>query len=256
MLFRWYRKQSKEHGIVAATLLFSRVVFARGTVTLINRFLPSRVLCPCCNWEGRRFYHYMEIGLYSPNTECPKCNSHPRHRELYLWLKDEFEIADKSGIGLIFAPERALNAIWEQAPNLRAYKVDIEASRGVDVLADLQRLPFASDSIDFIWCHHVLQLIEDDRAAIRELRRVLRPVTGVAVISVAIDNRTKTREFGFADKDLLYFWRMYGDDFAERLAEEGLTVCPVRYNLSADEYRRYAFSPQDGCYLCTKNDYS
>lgn len=256
MLLRWYRTQAKEHGIVAATRLFGRVVLARGTTTLMNRCLAPKVLCPCCNWEGRRFHHYIEVGLSSPNTECPRCNSHPRHRELYLWLKDEFHVADKSGVGLIFAPERALDAIWERAPNLRAYKIDIEDSRGVDVLADLQRLPFESDSIDFIWCHHVLQLIEDDRAAIRELSRVLRPVTGQAAISVSVARQTKTSEFGFADKDLLYFRRMYGDDFPERMAEEGLTARPVSYKLSADEYRRYAFGAQDGFYLCTKNDYS
>jgi SAM-dependent methyltransferase len=198
----------------------------------------------------------MEVGLSSPNTECPQCNSHPRHRALYLWLKDKFEIAGKSGVGLIFAPERALNAIWEQAPNLRVYKVDIEAVRGVDVLADLQRLPFESDSIDFIWCHHVLQLIEDDRAAIRELRRVLRPATGKAAISVAIANHTQTQEFGFANKDLLYFRRMYGDDFPERLAEEGLTAHPVSYHLSAAESQRYGAGAQDGFYLCAKEERS
>jgi SAM-dependent methyltransferase len=173
-----------------------------------------------------------------------------------LWLKDEFQLAGKSGVGLIFAPERALNAIWEQAPNLRAYKVDIEASRGVDVLADLQRLPFESDSIDFIWCHHVLQMIEDDRAAIRELRRVLRPVTGRAAISVAVAHQPQTEEFGLANKDLLYFWRMYGDDFPERLAEEGLTAHPVNYDLSAEQRLRYGAGAQDGFYLCAKNDYS
>lgn len=171
---------------------------------------------------------------------------------MYLWLKDKCEIPDKSGVGLIFAPERALNAVWEQAPNLRVYKVDIEAERGVDVLADIQRLPFASNSIDFIWCHHVLQLIEDDRAAIRELGRVLRPVTGEAAISVAVANQTQTQEYGYANKDLLCFWRMYGDDFPERLAEEGLTAQPVNYDLSDEQRRRYGADAQDGFYLCAK----
>jgi SAM-dependent methyltransferase len=256
MLLRWYQTQAKEHGAIAATRLLSRVVVARGTTTLVNKLLPPRVSCPCCDWEGRRFHHYIEAGLSSPDTECPQCNSHPRHRELYLWLTDEFHLADKSGVGLIFAPERALNGVWERAPNLRAYKIDIEASRGVDVLADMQRLPFESDSIDFIWCHHVLQLIEDDRAAIRELRRVLCPVTGEAAISVAIARQTQTHEFGSANKDLLYFWRMYGDDFAERLAEEGLTARPVNYHLSAEQRRRYGAGAQDGFYLCSKKDYS
>jgi SAM-dependent methyltransferase len=130
--------------------------------------------------------------------------------------------------------------------------VDIDDSRGVDVLADLQRLPFKSDSVDFIWCHHVLQRIEDDRAAISELCRVLRPETGELVISVAIAPHPVTHEFGFANKDLLYFRRMYGDDFPERLSAAGLTVNAVIPKLSADEYRRYAISPQEGFYLCAK----
>lgn len=242
--------------MVAATRLFGSVLLARGTTTLANRFLPPRVSCPCCAWEGRRFHHYIEVGLSSPNTECPQCNSHPRHRALYLWLRDKFDLASKSGVGLIFAPERALNPIWQQAPRLCIFKVDIEAERGVDVLADLQRLPFASNSIDFIWCHHVLQLIEDDRAAIRELSRVLRPQTGELIVSVAIGNQAATEEYGFANKDLLYFRRMYGDDFSERLSAEGLTVRRAGYNLSAEEYRRYVISPQDDFFICVKNNYS
>ncbi|HEY0386717.1 MAG TPA: hypothetical protein VGC64_11925, partial [Pyrinomonadaceae bacterium] len=129
MLLSWYRTQSKEHGIVAATRLLAGVVFARGTTMVVNGLLPPRVLCPCCRWEGRRFYHYMEVGLYSANTECPQCNSHPRHRALYLWLQDKIQLLSESRVALIFAPERALNPLWEQASSLSIYKVDIEDSR-------------------------------------------------------------------------------------------------------------------------------
>jgi len=253
MLLSWYRRQLKEHGSVAATRLLVHVVLSRVKTTLANKLLPVKVLCPCCGWEGRRFFDYIEVGTVGRHAECPRCNSHPRHRALYLWLRDEFRLRTKSGIGLIFAPERALEPIWQQAENLRLLKTDIETARGVDVLADLQRLPFSKDSVDLIWCHHVLQLIEDDRSALKELARVLRPQTGELILSVAIVNKSKTQEYGFANKDVLYFWRMYGDDFRDRLAEAGFKFEIINGKLSAEDCQRYGINHQEEFYLCVKN---
>jgi SAM-dependent methyltransferase len=252
-MLNWYLNQSREHGAWAATLLLCRILLARGSATLVNKFLPGRVLCPCCGWEGRRFLDYMEFGLVIPRVECPQCNSHDRHRALYLWLKNDFQLEARNGVGLIFAPERAFHQVWQQATNLRTFKVDIEASRDVDMLADLQRLPFATDSIDFIWCHHILQLIEDDRAAMRELHRVLRPRTGRLILSVAIAPHTRTVEYGFENKEVLRFWRIYGDDFISRLAEAGFAVEAVDYNSSLEECLRYGLNPQESFYICQKN---
>lgn len=249
-MLNWYLTQSREHGTGAATLLLARILLARGTATLANKFLPTRVQCPCCGWEGRRFLDFIEVGLVIPRVECPQCNSHDRHRTLYLWLKNDFQLEARNGVGLIFAPERAFHQVWQQAPNLRTFKVDIEAARGVDMLADLQRLPFATGSIDFIWCHHILQLIEDDRAAMRELNRVLRPQTGNLILSVAIAPHTRTIEYGFENKEVLSFWRIYGDDFIERLAEAGLAVELVKYDSSTEASLRHGLNPQESFYVC------
>ncbi|HEX8845365.1 MAG TPA: class I SAM-dependent methyltransferase [Pyrinomonadaceae bacterium] len=162
----------------------------------------------------------------------------------------------KSGVGLIFAPEKSLESVWTQATRLRVYRVDIETARGVDVLADIQRLPFATDSVDFIWCHHVLTQIENDHLAMKELYRVLRPRTGELVLSAATTDSPATEEFGFANKDLLGFWRIYGRDFADRIAGNGFQVQAVRFELPVEESQRYATAGAEEFYLCVKPDLS
>ncbi len=216
-MLSWFRAQVKGHGLLAATLLFSRVVRYRIPVTFANWRLPHKIECPCCGWKGRRFLDYVELGYRVPNAACPSCDSHSRHRAFYLWLKNEFQIEKKSGRGLIFAPERSLASSWQSARKLRAIMVDIEPSRGVDVLADVMNLPFTGESITLIWCHHVLEQVADDRAALAELWRVLNPTRGELVISVGSTGIEATKEFGYSNKMLSGNWRLYGSDFSRRL---------------------------------------
>src|SRR6266550_2499395 len=107
-MFSWFRTQVNTLGFLPAARLLTRVVRYRVPVELGNRLLPDKMECPCCGWRGRRFLDYIELGYRVPNAECPNCESHSRHRALFLWLKSEFQIEGKSGRALIFAPERAL----------------------------------------------------------------------------------------------------------------------------------------------------
>jgi SAM-dependent methyltransferase len=157
----------------------------------------------------------------------------------------------KRGVGLVFAPERALAPIWASASSLRSFRVDIKLRRDVDLRADLCRLPILSDSIDLQWCHHVLEHIEDDRAAINELYRVLRPVTGELIVSVPMGSATTTKEYGYADSRESGHWRAYGDDFVARLSDGGFSVEPISHDLSPADYRRYGLI-REQYYLCRK----
>lgn len=252
-MLSWYRAQVKDHGLLPATRLLSRVVRYRIPVVLSNKLLPGKLECPCCGWQGRRFLDYIEAGYRVPNAACPICDSHSRHRALYLWLKNKFQIETKRGRALIFAPERALAPLWQSAPNLRTIKTDIEATRGVDFLADVMRLPLANDSVQLIWCHHVLEQVEDDRIAMSELLRVLQPTHGKFLVSVGATGREQTVEFEHANKGLSGNRRLYGNDFSQRLEAVGFQVEPMIHDLDAEECERYAVDPET-FYCCKKLD--
>jgi SAM-dependent methyltransferase len=251
-MFSWYRTQIADHGFFAATLLLLRVVWRRLVVVVSNQLLPARLECPCCGWKGRRFFDYIEIGYTVPNAACPQCDSHSRHRALFLWLRDKYHLREKTGVALLFAPEKSLAPLWQTAPDLQTVKVDIEAARGVDVRGDLMQLPIASDTADLIWCHHVLEQTPDHRVALNELYRVLRPSSGELIVSVGAGDQETTVEFGFSNKALSGNHRRFGKDFSERLAEAGFQVRPMTYELSAEELRKYAIY-QEQFYRCLKN---
>ena len=214
--------------------------------------LPAKLTCPCCGWQGRHFFDYIEMGYTVPNAACPCCDSHSRHRALFIWLRDEYRIDEKAGVALVFSPERALAPLWRTATNLRVYKVDLEPGRGADTLADLMRLPFESNVADLVWCHHVIEQVEDVHVALSELCRVLCSGTGELIVSVGLGAQEKTIEFGFSDKALSGNRRVIGSDFEQTLAEAGFDVSTMVYNLSNEECRKYGIYPEP-FYRCVKN---
>jgi SAM-dependent methyltransferase len=240
----WFSQQIREHGMLPATRLAARVALSRSKSKLANKLLPVKVACPCCGWQGRQFCDYHEIGYTMRNAACPQCESLPRHRYLSFWLTQEFKLKNKTGVALMFAPEKAFASFWARAPRLSVYRIDRETARGIDTLADMKYLPIGSNSIDLIWCHHVLEHIDDDLAAIRELHRVLRPRSGELVVSVPMVPAATTDEYGFPDPMYSGHWRLYGEDFETRLTDSGLTVQAVDFSLPDEDYRRYGFNPE------------
>lgn len=150
------------------------------------------------------------------------------------------------------AIRQALAPLWEEAAQLKLIRLDIASARGVDVLVNLESLPIAPDSMDLVWCHHVLEHVQHDRRAIGELQRVLRTRAGELVVSVPMELGTVTHEYGFADPHMSGHWRLYGDDFADRLAESGLTVEQCSHQLSPEDCRRFSITPER-FYICRKN---
>jgi SAM-dependent methyltransferase len=250
-MLTWYLDQIRNYGLARATRLFCRVSWRRVFVILSNMTLPAKLICPCCGWEGRRFFDYSEMGYTVPNAACPRCDSHSRHRALFIWLRDKYCIHEKTGIAFVFSPERALAPLWRTATNLGVFRLDLEAGRGADILADLMRLPIASNVADLAWCHHVVEQVLDVRVALSELCRVLRPGKGELIISVGLGEQEKTIEFGFSDKTLSGNRRRFGSDFARTLAEAGFDVIPMAHDLTEEECRRYGIR-REPFYRCVR----
>ncbi|MEP6904091.1 MAG: class I SAM-dependent methyltransferase [Actinomycetota bacterium] len=248
----WYKEQSRRHGAAKAVKLFAKVYGSRLKSEFANKLLSPKVECPVCGWRGHKFYDYIDGESFSFGVECPQCLSHGRHRALYRWLKNDFRLAEKSGLALVCAPEKPIVPLWDSSDLLKVAKLDIEPSRGVDVLADLQEIPFADNAYDIIWCHHVLEQIPDDGKALREMFRVLKPKDGTLIVSSAMAVDETTNEFGRANINHFGNWRIYGQDFPNKLADCGFTVETVEYNLEKQDYKKFGIDAQEKVYLCRK----
>jgi SAM-dependent methyltransferase len=130
---------------------------------------------------------------------------------------------------LHFAPESRLERRLREIPNLDYLSADLDEHRAM-VAVDIRDIPYPACSFDAIYCSHVLEHVPEDRSAMQEIYRVLRP-GGWALVLVPIqgehtfeDPTVTTPEervllFGQADHV-----RRYGRDFANRLRETGFRV--------------------------------
>jgi len=124
---------------------------------------------------------------------------------------------------------------------------------------DILNIAFQGESFDIVYCSHVLEHIEDDQRAIKELYRVLKS-NGWALIVVPI-NIEKTYEnseiqsledrlevFGQSDHV-----RICGLDYKERLINNGFYVKEYQTDDIATGYEKDYFDLKEGIlYFCTK----
>lgn len=173
--------------------------------------------CPLCGYFGGFLHHFTR-----PRQICPDCGSRSRHRVLYLALNQwrEDQSVERFHHVLHLAPEPCLEPLF-RGFSKRRVRADLDP-RGVDLSLDLCRLPFADQRFDFIFASHVLEHIVDDRRAISECFRALRP-GGLAILIVPI-TELRTVDYGFADGALNNHARKCGPDYFDRYREAGFQV--------------------------------
>jgi SAM-dependent methyltransferase len=221
---------------------------------LLDALRGDAVECNVCGWRGAR----LTDDPWHAGTVCPVCGSQVRHRmfaalldgcaSLPGWDEPSF-FAGKEV--LHFAPERQLR---ERVRKTSKRHITADFERGdCDLRLDMSSMPsVAAASFDVVIACDVLEHVPDDRAAMRELRRILRD-GGKALLTVpqkdppadtdedpsVVSEEERTRCFG--QKDHV---RMYGDDFAIRLGEAGfkvLTLDSTRF--PEDIVRRNVLAP-------------
>jgi Methyltransferase domain len=221
----------------------------------------DKVFCPVCERSSSRFAPFGNP--VRENSECVWCGAKERHRFVWLFWK--------SGRGELFAqipgrkflhvaPEKFFEVRLRPIIGSGYVTADLFASYA-DVRMDVQDIQFPADSFDMIYCCHVLEHVQDDRKAMSEFRRILKP-GGWALLMVpdflgktiedpqAADPEARLRLFRQTDHV-----RDYGPDFADRLREVGFEVTVVRPAdiLSPDEIERMALTKNANfIYFCRK----
>lgn len=231
--------------------------------TLLNdihcEIVVGKRYCPICNNNVRVFLPY---GVNPrPNALCPICGSLERHRLVYLYFKEQTNLFTKKIKMLHIAPEKILTAIFSKQFNIDYLSADIDSSRAM-VEMDLQDIRLPDNLFDVIYCSHVLEHIPDDRKAMKELYRVLRP-GGWAVLQVPIkknlQNTLENSSVITPEQRILHYGqhdhlRLYGMDYEERLREAGFNVKVDKYIETLDEQiiNKYALAKDEYIYFCAK----
>ncbi len=175
----------------------------------------SRFRCPICHYEGSYFVSLGNALRIAWHSACPQCNSRSRHRGLKFLYEEILEGRPGADV-LYFAPEPILLQSVQAFNRVRVVTTDY-LLEDVDYPGeDIQALSFQEGAFDVVLCNHVIEHVPDDRKALAEIHRVLRP-GGMAVITVPGDwHRPHTIRFeNPADHNGHY--RDYGADFTTLL---------------------------------------
>lgn len=207
-----------------------------------------------CNICGRTLTAFERSPFTQGEKQCPFCFSRPRHRTMYRWFQERSDLYDgRSKRMLHVAPEVALSPKFQAIPNLDYLSGDLDPRLAM-VQMDITDIRYPDNSFDVIYCSHVLEHVPDDRKAMRELARVLKP-GGWAVIAVPIWHPTATYEDPSVTSKWARWWtfgqsdhvRMYGPDFLDRLQTEGFAVeiDRVPSTFTDKDVERYGLSRED-----------
>lgn len=191
---------------------------------------------------------------------CPRCNSKARHRRWWLFLQAETNLYTDRLRLLHVSPNYCMSRRFIHFPNLDYVGVDLHHHRNILARMNLQEASLASDSFDAALCMHVLEHLPDDRAAMHELYRVLKPGGWAAVSTpIRLDQKTfedptitdpREREKAFGETVHV---RYYGYDLQDRLEEAGFTVSLHLGNqVSVADQLTYGLRDDENIFLCTK----
>lgn len=222
--------------------------------------------CPICQ---KKFLAFLPFGENPrPGSQCPNCGSLERHRGLFLFLNKNPEILNRKIKLLHFAPEPFFFKMFSESENIDYHPVDINPELyNIKEKVDMQNIPYEESTVDLIYNCHVLEHVPDDLKAMKELYRVVKPISvgGMCIIMTPVfENLSETlekEEFNTPELRSKYYgqhdhlWK-YGIDFKNRLELVGFDVEVIDPNtLVTDETYDYG-RLYDKIYLCTKHIWS
>ena len=211
-------------------------------------FAGNKYECPLCGAHVRCYLSHgggsaiveqrrVVGGMFRANDRCPVCHAVDRTRLIKLYLDKIAQIQNGCHAVLHVAPEVGLYKYINALRDLRYVCTDLDGFRYRHIKhfisANLEDLPFPESSFDIVICSHVMEHVPNDRRAMRELFRVLKPA-GHAIVHVplAFDGGPTDEDPHIVDPDVRLsrfgqhdHLRIYGrKDFVDRLTDAGFSV--------------------------------
>jgi len=216
-------------------------------------FRGDRYECSCCGRTSSLF-------LFSPyvSSRCPYCLSVERYRLLCRFLREETDFGKRKMRVLDIGPIWCFQEFCRSLANIEYVSVDIESPLAMHRM-DIKDLLFKDSSFDCIICYHVLEHIDDDRKALGELFRVLKPDSWAIIqVPVQLERTTDRSMMTKKEQGDILRWpdhlRAYGRDYPEILASAGFNVevHPYVRKFSEEEIKRYGLDASEDIHVCTK----
>lgn len=224
-------------------------------------FAGNKYICPCCGRKLRAFTYGGTSFKVRPLGYCPRCNSKARHRRDWLFLQEHTDLFTEPVFLLHVSPKYSLSRQFARMQNITYVGIDLGNRPNTSIKMDLSETPISSDTFDAIICIHVLEHIANDRQAMSEMFRVLKP-GGWALISVPIrlDQPTyedpaitepQERKLAFGEVGHV---RYYGFDLEDRLEDAGFHVeLHLGREVEQTVRSRYGLRDDENVFFCTKN---
>jgi predicted SAM-dependent methyltransferase len=206
-----------------------------------------------CNICGKKLRAFISPG--GKDKICPNCGSSSRSRRLWKLLESEF-LKVNTAI-LDFSPSRSIYRKMKDNPSISYTSTDRSDDFLADKKWDITNIDARDESCDLAVCYHILEHIEDDIQATKELYRVLKE-KGACIIQTPFkegeiyeDSSTTTDEGRvkhFGQKDHVRIYSAKG--LKERLSNCGFRVEIREYKEEIDN--RNGFLEKETILICTK----
>lgn len=209
----------------------------RSLVFRLGNRRKERFECPICGYRGP----FVDIDPPTgrrKHAECPQCGSLERHRLQYLVTQSVLDGLDTSQMRMLHvAPEAFFRGFFGK----RFGKYETADLNMPDVThnVDLRHLPFADSTYDFVFASHVLEHIPDDKKAIHEIRRILRPA-GIAILPVPVISES-TIEYPEPNPYESDHVRAPGFDYFERYTLHFARVAKYASDALPDRYQLFVY---------------
>lgn len=215
----------------------------------INNTLGKNT-CPICKQNNNQFIHLSNQIQFAFNSICPCCSSRSRHRGLYFFYKNKFKHIEEHIKILHFAPEVVFLQFFKSMKNIIYHTADLNLQDVDYPNLDIQNMNINDYTYDYILCNHVLEHVKNDKIAIKEIERLLKP-NGQAIITVPGDFRKKNTQL-LNHKLPNGHYRNYGYDFINILEKYFCRVKSFDLN-SFDSNRCYGIRKNEFVFIVTKS---
>ena len=261
-----------------AQMISSLEVFVECMDDLKHSYMLRIKKCPCCGHdvvysalsdyysEMQKQYHTVAVKgemLNSEEYRCPDCGASDRDRMIISFLKKEgLEEAAEGTKVLQIAPADSISRwIKGNCPHIKYETTDLYMEN-VSYQSDIMNMEMICDeTYDVIICSHVLEHVRDDRKALREMKRILKPEGKIIfLVPVNLNASCIDEEWGLPETEN---WRRFGqgdhcrmydkNGLIQRLEEQFYVHCLGKDYFGEDVFHQCALIDSSILYILVKD---